>query len=416
MKNLIKNYENRAAELRKKLNNGLSAEVETQIKDAIATLESTIEALKADDADHSAEDAIKAMIDQLNAKMDALSERMDTAQNNIGTNGEDYLKSKNSVHDWLDAIRSSRNNHAAFDKAWGAILSKNNVSFEEGAEGAYMPEAVRGKIEDAWNKQFNWLNKLNNTGAKAYKTRSNESDQDAETSRAKGHTKGNTKTEQTLTFNAKTVTAQFIYKLIYLDNETIWNDDGKLVDYITNELFTQWMYEVQRAILVGDGRLSNSPHKINSVESILRSATDAYVTVDNVNASNDLFDEIMNKVILPINTDDGSGIILFMSKADKMSLRRTVLASGGSPIYISDDELKARLGVDDIIEVSYLAGSSVKVIGMRPSKYVTVGSINPRFDTWEVFEKNQQGYRVEVPFGGAVEGLKSAAVLKTAIS
>ena len=44
----------------------------------------------------------------------------------------------------------------------------------------------------------------------------------------------------------------------------------------------------------------------------------------------------------------------------------------------------------------------------------TVGSINPSFVQWENYLTNAQYYRVEAPFGGGIEGLLSAAVLKKA--
>lgn len=414
MKHLIQKYENRLAELRKAVKkNNLSEQDEARLYEAIDDLEATIEALKADDADHTLEDAFNAMKDELNTKIDALAEKVEESEN-AARGSENYLESKNAIHDWCEALRNSHQSSARFREIWGGHLSENGITIASGSEDAYLPAPVKSQIEDLWQKDFNWLNRLNNTGAKSLYLRKNDSTQDAETSRAKGHAKGGTKVEESLTFSAKEVTAQMIYKVISIDNMTIFEDDGALVRYIVNELYTQFLYELQRAILVGDGRANNSANKINKVESILRASTDAYVTVNTNVTTNELIEEIMNKVVSPINTDDGNGIILFMSKADKLALRRYVYATGGTPVYIGEDELKARLGVDDIIECSYLDGAGVRCIGMRPSKYATVGSLNPSFVQWENYLTNAQYYRVEAPFGGGVEGLLSAAVLKKA--
>lgn len=415
-KNEIKYLENKVNKMKAQLSrhNNLSQEDSDRLYEAIDDLEARIEALKADDADHSLEDSLKAMVEELNTKIDAVAEKQSDSESENALKGKNYLESTNAVHDWCEALRNSKQSPERYKALWQKKLAENGITITVGSEDAFLPAPVKSQISDIWHKDFNWLNRLHNTGAKSLYLRRNTSDQDTETSRAKGHAKGNTKVEQTINFAAKEVTAQMIYKLISLDNMTIFEDDGALVRYIVDELYTQWLYEIQRAILVGDGRQNNDTNKINKVEAINRSTTDAFVTVTANVAANDLADEIMTKVISNINTEDGRGIILFMSKADKMALRRHVYATGGTPVYISEDELKARLGVDDIIECSYLAGEGVRVLGMRPDKYATVGSMNPAFVQWEKYETNEQFYRVEAPFGGGVEGLKSAAVLTVA--
>ena len=213
----------------------------------------SVEQLRKDVTDALAR--IDARMNEFAEQIKALQERdgagEEPAANKMSKKAANYLGSEEAMHDFLQTMRESKTADA-FAKNWRGKLSENGITIAEGAEDAYMPEAVRGAIQDAWEKPGNWVNRLKNTRAKAYSVRLNTSDQDAETSRAKGHQKGATKVNQALTFNAKKITPQMIYKRIDLDNMTIFEDDGSLLNYISTELVNQWLIEVQRAILVGE--------------------------------------------------------------------------------------------------------------------------------------------------------------------
>ena len=368
----------------------------------------SVEQLRKDVTDALAR--IDSRMNEFAEQIKALQERdgagEEPAANKMSKKAANYLGSEEAMHDFLQTMRESKTADA-FAKNWRGKLSENGITIAEGAEDAYMPEAVRGAIQDAWEKPGNWVNRLKNTRAKAYSVRLNTSDQDAETSRAKGHQKGATKVNQALTFNAKKITPQMIYKRIDLDNMTIFEDDGSLLNYISTELVNQWLIEVQRAILVGDGRLDSDPNKIASVEAIVDAGA-PYVTTVTHNDATPIIDEIIT--MLEGIKDEGSPVTLFMSKQTLNSLRRIMLSDTSTPQYVSQNIVAEQLGVSEIITTSLL-GEDYLAIAVVLDKYVTVGSINPAFVEWENYDTNVRNYRVEVPFGGALEGPKSAAVL-----
>ena len=368
----------------------------------------SVEQLRKDVTDALAR--IDARMNEFAEQIKALQERdgagEEPAANKMSKKAANYLGSEEAMHDFLQTMRESKTADA-FAKNWRGKLSENGITIAEGAEDAYMPEAVRGAIQDAWEKPGNWVNRLKNTRAKAYSVRLNTSDQDAETSRAKGHQKGATKVNQALTFNAKKITPQMIYKRIDLDNMTIFEDDGSLLNYISTELVNQWLIEVQRAILVGDGRLDSDPNKIASVEAIVDAGA-PYVTTVTHDDATPIIDEIIT--MLEGIKDEGSPVTLFMSKQTLNSLRRIMLSDTSTPQYVSQNIVAEQLGVSEIITTSLL-GEDYLAIAVVLDKYVTVGSINPAFVEWENYDTNVRNYRVEVPFGGALEGPKSAAVL-----
>lgn len=324
-----------------------------------------------------------------------------------GKKAQNYLGTAEATHDFLSAMRASKN-AAEFGKNWGARLAENGITIAEGSEDAFLPDDVKGAIEDAWEKPGNWLNRLNNTGAKAFTVRLNTSDQNAETSRAKGHQKGAQKVNESLTFAAKKITPQMVYKKIDIDNQTVFEDDGSLLNYVVKELVDQWLVEIERAILVGDGREDSDANKITNVEAVTE-ADATYVTTFTHSADNQFIDELV-QMVDSIKNDEGGRITVFMSQTTLSELRRFVFGDGSSAQYVRKEDMADQLGVSEIITTSLL-GTGVKAIAMRLDKYVTVGRRNPAFVEWENYDTNVRNYRVENPFGGALGAPKSAAVL-----
>lgn len=378
----------------------------------------SIERLRKDVTD--ALERIDKRMNEFADEIKALQERVGSGEDNPdgegsannlkgGKKAQNYLGSVEATHDFLSAMRDSKN-AAAFAANWGAKLAENGITIAEGSEDAFLPESVKGAIQDAWEKPSNWLNRLNNTGAKAFTVRLNTSDQDAETSRAKGHKRGEQKANEMLTFAAKKITPQMIYKKIDLDNMTVFEDDGSLLNYIIAELVNQWLVEAERAILVGDGREANDNNKINSIEAVVDAGA-TYTTTFAHSAGNKFIDELV-QMVDSIKNDEGGAITLFMSQTSLSELRRFVFGDGSSAQYVRKEDMAAQLGVSEIITTSLL-GTDVKAIAMRLDKYVTVGRRNPAFVEWENYDANVRNYRVENPFGGALGAPKSAAVLTT---
>ena len=393
----------------------------------LRTLKKKLNDLGEDDPD-SVEQLRKDMLtalEKIDSRMNEFADQIKALQERVGNSDDDpngegsanklkggkkaqnYLGSAEATHDFLSAMRESKN-AAAFAANWGAKLAENGITIAEGSEDAYLPDSVKGRIQDAWEEPSNWLNQLNNTRAKSYIVRLNTSDQNAESSRAKGHRKGEAKSNENLTFAAKKITPQMIYKKIDFDNMTKFEDDGSLLAYISKELVNQWLIEVERAILVGDGREEGTANKITSIEAIV-DADSTYVTTSQHDSNGHLIDEVVS-MVENIKNDEGGRITVFMSLNTLNQLRRILLSDTSTPQYVGRDIVAEQIGVDQIVTTSLL-GSNYLAIAVRLDKYVTVGSISPAFVEWENYDYNVMNYRVEVPFGGALGAPKSAAVL-----
>lgn len=393
--------------------NEMSEEDRALVQSSIDGLTALVDQLDAE-TDEDALEELKAAVETLNDSITAIQEKISQKnQEIINTTMENYLKTKNAIHDFAETIRNTKTPDE-FAKNWMEVLKTNGITIAQGSEEAYLPEAVKGRIQDAWDRNASWLTKVNFTGAKRFFCRYNTADQDDETSRAKGHTKGQTKASQSLPMSAKLLEAQFIYKIQDIDNQTIWENDEELINYVLGELVDQILYEIKRAILVGDGRAANSNYKINKIEAIASHATtDAWVTVTTATANGFLVDDIRAAVDSLYN-ENGKEVLVFVSKDDLRTLSRFVSSDTASPVYMSKEDTAIQLGENVTIVTTDLLGATYKAIAMIPEEYYMVGEnvLTPRLAQWEDYMKNITYWRYECAVGGGINGLKSAAVVK----
>lgn len=400
--------------------NSISEEDKVVLDEHIASLNETIQAIEElEDAAVSQE-----MVDELKSSLETLNETVQSIKEKLNQNKQEenptmenientYLASKNAVHDFAQVVRNSSNG-AEFHRNWEAMLSQNGITIASGSEDYFLPEIVKSKIQDVWDRNADWLKDLKVlTGVKRYTIRKNDSDQATETSRAKGWSKGKTKVSQSLQFSGKLVTCQVIYKLAEISVQDEW-DDETVVDYIINELVDQILYEEKRAILVGDGRDVSSDYKITSIEAIAKSSTDAYTFVATETANGQLIDDLVN-LVSNLHNDNNKPVYLFMSKADLNTLRRVVASETSTPVYMGAEQIAEMIGVSKIITTNLLGGESdYKAIAMIPSEYVLIGAnvLNPTLYSWHEGYLNLNVHRYESWVGGSIEGLLSTAVLK----
>ena len=405
------------------LSNSISDEdkeaIQTQI-DGLNAIVEKIDALEEDETTNEIVDELKQTVTELGEKLTALNEKINLKNNEtekeeteMNTN---YLETKNALHDFAQAIRNSKSAEE-FKSNWNEYLVKNDIdtdssiSIASGSEQGYLPTAIKGMINDLWEKGAGWLSDLNYTGAKAFYVRHNTSDKDAETSRAKGWKKNGVKSQQEIELSAKLLSGQFIYKIVSLDNATIFDNDENLVTYVLSELSNQLLAEIRRCILVGDGRQANDPNKIDSFEAIAKTTTDAYTTV--TTASNTFLIDDLKIMVDSINNPDEKPIYLWMSTEDLRTVSRVQASDTATPVYMPTDDVASQLGVTKIFKTD-LFGSDFKAVAMIPDEYYMVGApdlLNGLVFQTEDIWTNRKLFRNETNAGGGLNALKSSAVL-----
>lgn len=415
MKNILRNYLQKEVERYNNVlaQNSISDEDRLSIEAAIQSLQETMEAVDAAE-DNSAVEELQATVAELRNSLEAIKEKLSQTKREIPmeTITENYLKTQNSVSDFLGAIRTSRNGEE-FKKNWKNVLAQNSISITEGSEFGYLPELVKGKIQDLWEKKADWLTALKTVNAKGYTVRFNEMSKFDADARAKGWRPGCTKTEQAIELAAKKVVPQFIYKIQTIDAEMKFNDDGSLLDYIVSELVSQILFEEKVAILIGDGR-DEGCGKIESIEPIYKgesAETDAFTTV--ITAKSDFLIDDLHDLVASVHTDGVDNVYVFIAKSLINQATRVAASSTSTPIYLDDEQLARQIRAERIIVTDILDQVGLVAIAMIPDKYVLVGEnvLNPSLFNQHDIWSNTDVYRYECAVAGAIEGLKSTAVL-----
>ena len=318
---------------------------------------------------------------------------------------ENYLKTKNALSDYVQCIRNSKSGAEATEK-WKAKLIENGIT------GLVFPTEIQEGIQTKWEENkglFSAIRKVSNRNFKILYTDQAKTDLDV---RAKGHAKGALKTAQSLVVQNKEITMQAIYKDLPLDRiDAIQLDDnGALVNWIIDELAFMLTYELERSILIGDGRAGGHADKVSSFESIAtKSATDAWTLVMSRTANKTLKQDL--KTALDVLIDKGLDVWVFLPKAKISEMQEFQYATGGTIDYRAISELESQLGVAAIKDFDL--GAGVEAVIIIPDLYFRVGG-EMFGEQWTIYEKNQEAFRSEIFAGGKIAGLLSTAVIKTA--
>lgn len=405
--------------------NSLSNEDKELLQNQVDNISAVIAKLdEMEDAEVSKEalEELKNSLGELSEKIEALNEKINLNKNNEPENEEkmentlkNYLDSKNAIRDFANAMRGAKNAEE-FRNNWKNMLLKNDaysdtVSSLDEAE-YFMPSAVKGIVESLWNDNAQFLKNVRWTGAKRYVCRYNDSEQDAETSRAKGHKKGDTKASQKLEFTSKLIECQYVYKLVELSKQTLFESDEELIRYIYTECTEQLIWEVKRAILVGDGRRDDDPYKIDKIEAIYKDTTDAWTTVFSVgDAGTDFYIDDCRLAVDSIHNPNNKPITVFMNKATLRKLARVQASDTSTPVFLDTEVVCGQIGCNEIITTDLLEDDAM--IAVILGEYYMTGEnvFTPTILEWEDGLKNIWYHRAEVVLGGALKGLKSSAVI-----
>lgn len=131
----------------------------------------------------------------------------------------------------------------------------------------FLPEALITEIEDAFRAGGEIWNRVTKTGADVWRSAwDTNTDVDADSGRGRGYNRSveEEKAEQSLTFADRVLRPQMVYKYITLNREDVKNQrsTGALVRFVLAELPRRIIREVERAIVIGDGRAPGSAYKI----------------------------------------------------------------------------------------------------------------------------------------------------------
>jgi HK97 family phage prohead protease len=241
--------------------------------------------------------------------------------------------------------------------------------------------------------------------------------------RAKGYIKGHLKKEQVFTLLKRTTDPQTIYKKQKLDRDDVIDiTDFDVVAWIRGEMRVMLDEEIARAILIGDGRQTDSDDKIQEahIRPIVNDAPLFSVPV-NVPAGTDDAKTAKNFIDAAIRgrkSYKGSGTPTLFTTADVHTEMLLLEDQMGHKLYKSDTELATALRVKEIVEVEVMEGQQVNnkdllgiIVNMADYNIGADkgGEIN-MFDDFDI-DYNQMKYLIETRCSGALIKPFSALVL-----
>lgn len=234
--------------------------------------------------------------------------------------------------------------------------------------------------------------------------------------RARGYIKGKQKKEEVFTTLKRTTDPQTVYKKQKLDRDDVIDiTDFDVVAWIRAEMRLMLNEEIARAILIGDGRPSDSDDKIQEAH-IRPIVTDVSLFNVKVNVSvgadadqATISKETINSIIRARKKYKGSGNPTFWTTEDVLTEMLLLEDGIGHKLYKTEAELATALRVSSIVTVEPMEGHKVDE---KPLIGVIVnladynvgadkgGEIN-MFDDFDI-DYNQMKYLIETRISGAL--------------
>ena len=234
--------------------------------------------------------------------------------------------------------------------------------------------------------------------------------------RAKGYIKGNKKKNEVFTLLKRTTTPQTIYKKQKLDRDDMIDiTDFDVVAWLRSEMRMMLNEEIARAILIGDGRLSADPDKIDETHIRPIASDDSLYAVQVALANTDAADFIRS-AIRSRKLYKGSGNPTLFTTEDMLTEMLLLEDNMGHFMYSSVQALATVLRVKEIVTVPVMENNDVKGIIVNLNDYnvgADKGGAVSMFDDFDI-DYNQQKYLIETRCSGALVKPYSALVFSTA--
>ena len=240
--------------------------------------------------------------------------------------------------------------------------------------------------------------------------------------RAKGYMKGNLKKEEVFTTLKRTTNPCTIYKKQKLDRDDIIDiTDFNIVPWIKAEMEVMLDEELARAMLIGDGRPSDSDDKIKE-DCIRPIAKDVPlfnikvdVTVEAGATGAEKADAIIEGVLRGRKDYKGSGNPVFFTTEDWLTEMLLLKDGIGHRLYKTEAELATALRVSRIVTVEVMEGQKIDskdlvgvIVNMNDYKLGNdKGGEKSLFDDFDI-DYNQYKYLIETRRSGALVRPKSA--------
>jgi HK97 family phage prohead protease/HK97 family phage major capsid protein len=249
----------------------------------------------------------------------------------------------------------------------------------------------------------------------------------AEEARALGYVKGALKKDEVIKLLKRVTGPTTVYKKQKLDRDDIIDiTDLDVVAWLKSEMRMMLDEELARAVLIGDGRASDSADKINE-ENIrpIHKDEDMYAHHVSLDSDVDTFD-IVEAIIRARVHYKGSGNPALYTTPNILTDMLLLKDTTGRRLYNTESELASALRVSKIVEVPVMEGQTRETDDDVPVEMDLIGIIVnlkdyvmgadkggqvSMFDDFDI-DYNQYKYLIETRCSGALVHPKSALVIE----
>lgn len=338
-----------------------------------------------------------------------------------------YLASKGAMADFAKTIAANRGNKVAIKSAWESNLKS------KGLAGTFtLPTQLETIFFHAWNDvEADVLGTFRRSARRAGVANAfyGANDEDI---RAKGHKKGETKADQTLTATKRDLKGKIIYKKLGIDLIDLLEDEsGELLRFRTEELTDRLRTEVFRGAVLGDGRSEATPdyrvfdgsRGLYSMvadiagSGVANSYASMVATSINGAADDDLYAKIVKTLaqVKPVGITSGRDFrkVIVIEPTDLASLH-LITNAAGAYLFAPGTDFEQVFGAK-IIELEGVKAAGYDVIAYANQGYTLLGTddmVRTDFD----LSTNTDVMLVERLVAGSAEGNKVIAGYKNGVS
>ena len=363
------------------------------------------------------------------------SEEGDNVKHNVFDNDYDSeYENDVLVHDAMNEIIAEAKNGYSMKKIFNDYITDHT---DDGAGDAIAHAATYGvdpvdylfpdaktitptpefiKRDTGWVPQL--MNRVHHTPFSRIK--SVFADITADEARARGYMKGKLKKEEVFTLLKRSTSPTTIYKKQKMDRDDVIDiTDFDVIAWLKGEMRGMLDEEIARAILVGDGRMTDDDDHIpeDHIRPIWKDAElytiQAPIELEGTETPDDIAKTFIRTAIKARKDYKGSGNPILFTTEDFLTDMLLLEDKIGHPLYDSVEKLATKLRVSQIVTVEVMEGLTREVgsktrtlmgIIVNPQDYNVGadkgGAIN-MFDDFDI-DYNQQKYLIETRCSGAL--------------
>jgi len=323
-----------------------------------------------------------------------------------------YLESPKALEDFAIVMAQNAGRKPSDVKdAWGKHLSvEMGITNPE----VLLPPAVIQAIEDAFKEGGEIWNAVSKTGLDVFSVAYDSVS--GEDSRAKGYNRDeeDEKAEEVITLVQRTLRPQFIYKYLTLPREVVkeQRDPGALLRYVLTELPRRIVREVERAIVIGDGRTPGSAYAIDSFLSVKSDAAGG-VWATTVAGTGDAYVDLLT-ASAAVKAD---GSKLLVAKSEYLIDVLTQQGVNGGFLFAPGTNVANIFGFSGVVTPDWMDDDTDNdAYIFTPSNYRTVGDSTIESFTNFALKTNTNEYLQEIWAGGGLAALKAGVAISNGAS